>query len=110
MSSHRDRLRHGLVPLTTSLGPASYHAQLNTPISAVSMASSHLQSAHTPASAIQPYNPQEWMPSPAVASADRVHQLSDSQGMFPWPQLFLHCLSSMLTGMSSVATAASPSV
>lgn len=85
MSSSRDpqRLRQGLVPLTTTaLGPASYHAQLNTPISAVSMASSHLQSAsQTPSSSIQPYNPQEWMPSPGVGGAERVQMMTpETQG------------------------------
>ncbi|KAK3191451.1 hypothetical protein K4F52_002662 [Lecanicillium sp. MT-2017a] len=68
MASPRDptRLRQGLNPLTTSsLGP--YNTQLSTPISAISMASSQVHSAHTPASAIQPYNPQEWLPSSAPA-------------------------------------------
>ncbi|KAL6902720.1 hypothetical protein GGI43DRAFT_350192 [Trichoderma evansii] len=66
-TSPRDstRLRHALHPLsTTSL--AGYGNQLVSPISAVSMASSHVQSMHTPASAIMPYNPQEWVASPAA--------------------------------------------
>ncbi|KAM0251272.1 hypothetical protein ACHAQJ_008263 [Trichoderma viride] len=66
-SSPRDRtrLRHALHPLsTTSL--AGYGNQLVSPISAVSMASSHVQLMHTPASAIMPYNPQEWVASPAT--------------------------------------------
>ncbi|KFH43873.1 hypothetical protein ACRE_053510 [Hapsidospora chrysogenum ATCC 11550] len=73
MSSSRDvaRLRLGLNPLTTtSLG--SYN-HLNTPISAVSMSSSHFASTQqTPSSAIQPYNPQEWVASPSQ-SIDRPH-------------------------------------
>lgn len=69
-SSPRDptRLRHALHPLsTTSL--AGYGNQLVSPISAVSMASSHVQLMHTPGSAILPYNPQEWVASPAVMAA-----------------------------------------
>ncbi|KAJ6437806.1 ubiquitin carboxyl-terminal hydrolase [Purpureocillium lavendulum] len=84
MDSPRDqaRLRQGLNPLTTSsLGVGPFNAQLNTPISAVSMASSHIHSAHTPASAIQPYNPQEWVPTPGPApptmpSTDRTRQFA----------------------------------
>ncbi|GAB0135814.1 hypothetical protein EsDP_00004139 [Epichloe bromicola] len=66
MASPRDpaRLRQDLNPLTTS-SLAPYGGRASSPISAVSMASSHIQSAHTPPSAIQPYNPQEWVPSPA---------------------------------------------
>ncbi|KAF7551782.1 hypothetical protein G7046_g7618 [Stylonectria norvegica] len=74
MASARDpaRLRQGLNPLTTtSLGV--YNHQLQTPLSAISMTSSHLQSAHTPASSIQPYNPQEWAATP-VAGPERTHQ------------------------------------
>ncbi|KAL7913254.1 hypothetical protein GGI35DRAFT_284474 [Trichoderma velutinum] len=69
-SSPRDptRLRHALHPLsTTSL--AGYGNQLVSPISAVSMASSHVQTIHTPGSAILPYNPQEWVASPAAMAA-----------------------------------------
>lgn len=76
MASPRDpaRLRQGLNPLTTSsLGTYGNHA--NSPISAVSMASTHIQSAQTPGSAIQPYNPQEWVPSPA--------QMPDRSRQFP---------------------------
>ncbi|KAG5918929.1 hypothetical protein E4U42_006703 [Claviceps africana] len=69
MASPRDpaRLRQGLNPLTTS-SLAPYGARPGSPMLALSMASSHVQlqpAAHTPASAIQPYNPQEWVPSPA---------------------------------------------
>ncbi|KND88161.1 hypothetical protein TOPH_07158 [Tolypocladium ophioglossoides CBS 100239] len=87
MDSPRDqaRLRRGLNPLTTSpLGP--YNAQLNTPlsaVSAVSMASLHIHSAHTPGSTIQPYNPQEWVSSPAPAPAppERPRQIQmEAQG------------------------------
>ncbi|OAA51689.1 hypothetical protein NOR_00282 [Metarhizium rileyi] len=67
MASPRDpaRLRQGLNPLSTnSLGTYGHH--VNSPMSAVSMVSSHmLSAAQTPGSAIQPYNPQEWVPSPA---------------------------------------------
>ncbi|KAG6002498.1 hypothetical protein E4U43_001103, partial [Claviceps pusilla] len=66
MASSRDppRLRQDLNPLTTSLlSPCG--ARASSPMSALSMASSHAQPAQTPASAIQPYNPQEWVPSPA---------------------------------------------
>ncbi|VBB80275.1 Putative protein of unknown function [Podospora comata] len=69
MSSSRDptaRLRAGLNPLlTASLGV--YHPQHNngTPHSALSV-SSHgaFSSNQTPLSAIQPYNPQQWITSP----------------------------------------------
>ncbi|KAL7790435.1 hypothetical protein V8C37DRAFT_384378 [Trichoderma ceciliae] len=69
-SSTRDptRLRHGLHPLsTTSL--AGYGNQLVSPISTMSMASPHVLSIHTPGSAILPYNPQEWVASPATMPA-----------------------------------------
>jgi hypothetical protein len=82
MSNARDptRLRQGLNPLlTTSLG--AYHNQLSTPLSAVSLASTHNPySAQTPGSAIQPYNPQEWIASPA-AGPERTHQFPESHGM-----------------------------
>ncbi|KAI2629924.1 hypothetical protein GGR54DRAFT_636105 [Hypoxylon sp. NC1633] len=88
MTSSRDsttsRLRQTLNPLrTTAL--AGFHNQLATPHSAVSINSSHnFAGLHTPASSIQPYNPQEWLPSPAVGP-ERSHQfpppssLRDSQ-------------------------------
>ena len=83
MSNGRDpaRLRQGLNPLlTTSLGVGAYHnGQLGTPLSAVSLSSAHQFSAHTPGSAIQPYNPQEWIGSP-VAGPERTHQFPESQG------------------------------
>ncbi|KAG5951079.1 hypothetical protein E4U53_003814 [Claviceps sorghi] len=77
MASPRDaaRLRQGLNPLTTS-SLAPYGARAGSPMSALSVASSHVQlqpAALTPASAIQPYNPQEWVPSPAPM-ADRPRQ------------------------------------
>ncbi|KAB5566867.1 hypothetical protein GE09DRAFT_1171830 [Coniochaeta sp. 2T2.1] len=84
MSSARDptaRLRAGLNPLlTASLGV--YHPnQTNTPLSAVSMASgSHtgslnaFSSAQTPVSAIQPYNPQQWIASPVPGHPERAAQ------------------------------------
>ncbi|KAL7621848.1 hypothetical protein AAE478_007348 [Parahypoxylon ruwenzoriense] len=77
MTSSRDsttsRLRQTLNPLrTTAL--AGFHNQLATPHSAVSISSPYnLNGLHTPASSIQPYNPQEWAPSPAVGP-ERTHQ------------------------------------
>jgi hypothetical protein len=78
MASPRDpsRLRPGLNLLTTnSLAPNTYGNHVNSPMSAVSMASPFIQSAQTPSSAIQPYNPQEWVPSPA--------QMPDRSRQFP---------------------------
>lgn len=67
MSSSRDptaRLRAGLNPLlTNSLGGFGHNA--GTPVSALSVAPhSAFTPAQTPMSAIQPYNPQEWIGSP----------------------------------------------
>ncbi|KFA71772.1 hypothetical protein S40288_08764 [Stachybotrys chartarum IBT 40288] len=82
MTPSRDpvRLRQGLNPLTTtSLGPfiSQHHS---TPMSAVSMAVSHAH-AQTPASAIQPYNPQEWIASPAPGPERMAQSFSpESQG------------------------------
>ncbi|KAH7312350.1 hypothetical protein B0I35DRAFT_480812 [Stachybotrys elegans] len=73
MTPSRDpvRLRQGLNPLTTtSLG--HFVIQHNTPMSAVSMATTH--AVATPASAIQPYNPQEWVASPATQASERLSQ------------------------------------
>ncbi|KAG7111402.1 hypothetical protein HYQ44_009597 [Verticillium longisporum] len=89
MSNPRDpsRLRQGLNPLlTTSLG--GYH-QSAAPLSAVSLSSTshHLQSAQptpTTGSAIQPYNPQEWIASPA-AGPERTHQFPETQSVSPPP-------------------------
>lgn len=83
MASPRDpaRLRQGLNPLTTSALGSLASQQHGTPISAVSMASSHAQSAHTPASAIQPYNPQEWVPPGAPPMPERqVQYAAEAQG------------------------------
>lgn len=82
MTPSRDpaRLRQGLNPLTTtSLGPFN---PLNTPMSAMSVASPHLlHSASTLGSAIQPYNPQQWVPSPAPSSERMsLHLSSDAHG------------------------------
>ncbi|KAI2463557.1 hypothetical protein F4781DRAFT_117155 [Annulohypoxylon bovei var. microspora] len=94
MSSPREsatsRLRQTLNPLrTTALG--GFHNQLNTPHSAVSITSSHtFAGLHTPASSVQPYNPQEWVPSPIVGP-ERTRQfaplssLRDSQSAAPAP-------------------------
>ncbi|KAI1434716.1 hypothetical protein GGR50DRAFT_694778 [Xylaria sp. CBS 124048] len=77
MSSARDtssRLRQTLNPLLTSaLGYHSQHNQLNAPHSAISTNSPYAFGGLTPASSIQPYNPQEWIPSPAVGP-ERPHQ------------------------------------
>ncbi|EQK97952.1 hypothetical protein OCS_06336 [Ophiocordyceps sinensis CO18] len=62
------RLRHGLSPLTTSSLASHVANHLNTPISAVSMTSSHIHSAHMSGGPIQPYNPQEWVSPPPVSS------------------------------------------
>ncbi|KAK3316048.1 hypothetical protein B0H66DRAFT_275704 [Apodospora peruviana] len=83
MSSSRDptaRLRAGLNPLlTASLGVYHGHGSNSTPLSAMSV-SSHgaFSSGQTPVSAIQPYNPQEWIASPIVGpggGAERMQQL-----------------------------------
>lgn len=84
ISDNRDgsRLRQRLNPLLTSLGAFSQQNS-NTPLSAVSY-SSNSYNASTPASAIQPYNPQQWLPSPmAGPGPERGHQLSspDSNGI-----------------------------
>ncbi|KAI8623271.1 hypothetical protein F5Y19DRAFT_389930 [Xylariaceae sp. FL1651] len=74
MNSTRDttsRLRQTLNPLLTSA--LGHHNQLNTPQSAVSINSPHTFGGLTPASAIQRYNPQEWIPSPVVGP-ERTHQ------------------------------------
>ncbi|KAK2597919.1 hypothetical protein N8I77_012671 [Diaporthe amygdali] len=83
MNDNRDPrgLRPRLNPLlTSSLGPFSQ--QGSTPISAMSF-SSNSHNAPTPSSAILPYNPQEWLPSPMPGPGpERSHQLSspDSTG------------------------------
>ncbi|KAM7204890.1 hypothetical protein V8F20_003352 [Naviculisporaceae sp. PSN 640] len=75
MSSSRDptaRLRAGLNPLLTASLGVPYHGHgtnSNTPLSAISMTSHGAFSSNqsqTPVSAIQPYNPQEWIASPIV--------------------------------------------
>ncbi|KAF4124333.1 hypothetical protein GMORB2_4999 [Geosmithia morbida] len=86
-SSSRDtpRLRFGLNPLmTASLGSSSHNLQPHgTPISALSMASSHLVSAQTPGSAIQPYNPQEWVASPAQTVDRQSSYTAEPHGEHP---------------------------
>lgn len=74
MTSARDntsRLRQTLNPLLTSA--LGYHSQLGTPRSAATISSPHALGLSTPASSIQPYNPQEWIPSPVVGP-ERMHQ------------------------------------
>jgi len=89
MSASRDptaRLRAGLNPLlTASLGV--HHGgfnNINTPQSALSV-SSHgaFSSGQTPLSAIQPYNPQEWISSPVVGPGpERAQSFHSSQQQF----------------------------
>ena len=79
-SGDHARLRHALSPLrTTALDPFAVTAQqhqqqLNTPMSAISMASSSIYSPQSTGSALQPYNPQEWMPPLNIAGAERPQQ------------------------------------
>ncbi|GAB1315665.1 hypothetical protein MFIFM68171_05875 [Madurella fahalii] len=91
MSSSRDptaRLRAGLNPLlTASLGVYHGHNP-NTPLSAMSV-SSHgaFSSGQTPLSAIQPYNPQEWISSPiAGPGPERIPHGQPAQS-FQEPQI-----------------------
>ncbi|CAM1506444.1 Fc.00g060850.m01.CDS01 [Cosmosporella sp. VM-42] len=94
------RLRQGLNPLTTSLG--AYSNQLTTPMSAVSMTSSHITSAQTPGSTIQPYNPQEWGAEPATM-AHRGHQfISEPQASPPPPPPYSPPRSQQQRPMSTV--------
>ena len=74
MNNVRDpsRLRLGLNPLLTQSLGSSY--QQNVPLSAVALNSNVQYSVHTPASAIQPYNPQEWVASPAPERPHTFHQ------------------------------------
>ncbi|KAK0641281.1 hypothetical protein B0T16DRAFT_393590 [Cercophora newfieldiana] len=92
MAASRDptaRLRAGLNPLLTASLGVYHNGQLanNTPLSAVSMTShGPFSSAQTPVSAIQPYNPQEWIGSPIVGpSQDRMPQMQPAQS-FGEPQ------------------------
>ncbi len=80
MTSPRDpaRLRQGLNPIITSpvlLGV--YNPSAATPLSAVSMSSTHVMPVQTPSSAIQPYNPQEWIATPVVTPEQQLHELGD---------------------------------
>ncbi|OAA63834.1 hypothetical protein ISF_04543 [Cordyceps fumosorosea ARSEF 2679] len=87
MSSPRDRLRQGLNPLSTSaLGSLVAQQQHGTPISAISMASPHLLALQTPVSALQPYNPQEWVPPGAPQMPERqVQYAAEAQASAPPP-------------------------
>ncbi|KAH7161427.1 hypothetical protein EDB81DRAFT_641683 [Dactylonectria macrodidyma] len=81
MTSPRDptQLRLGLNPLaTTALG--GYTNPHGTPISAISMTSSHLHSVQTPASTIQPYNPQQWVAAPAGGPERPAQYVPEAQG------------------------------
>lgn len=75
------RLRQGLNPLSTQSLGGPYHNPHPAPLSAISLTPSHIQSAHSTSagSAIQPYNPQEWIGSPSVSN-DRPRQYTESQG------------------------------
>ncbi|KAF5262849.1 hypothetical protein RAB80_008353 [Fusarium oxysporum f. sp. vasinfectum] len=81
MTSHEAaRLRQGLLPLTTT-SVGAFNNPLHTPISAVSMSSSHFHSAvQTPGSSIQPYNPQEWVPTQAAVAERAVQYAGEVQG------------------------------
>ncbi|KAL2021692.1 hypothetical protein VTK56DRAFT_6784 [Thermocarpiscus australiensis] len=92
MSSSRDptaRLRAGLNPLlTASLGAYHSHNSNNTPVSALSV-SSHgvFSSGQTPLSAIQPYNPREWVASPVAGPGPERMQHAQPAQPFQDPQL-----------------------
>ncbi|OAA59878.1 hypothetical protein SPI_06076 [Niveomyces insectorum RCEF 264] len=90
MNAARDptsRLRANLNPLRTSSlgGVGGFHGPAGgTPLSAVSLVShSGLSLNQTPLSAIQPYNPQEWVPSPAQERGH--HQEQQSSPSLPPP-------------------------
>ncbi|GAO16291.1 hypothetical protein UVI_02016790 [Ustilaginoidea virens] len=72
------RLAQGLgLSLLNNASPTPSAAHANSPVSAVSMpSSSHTQSA------IQPYNPQEWVPSPAQV-VDRSRQFATEAAQEP---------------------------
>ena len=74
------RLRAGLNPLlTASLGIFHGQNSNSTPLSAISSTSHNpFTSSHTPVSALQPYNPQEWVASP-VAGPERTQPFPDPQ-------------------------------
>ncbi|CAK7231064.1 hypothetical protein SBRCBS47491_007803 [Sporothrix bragantina] len=77
MNTGRDstsRLRANLNPLRTTALSGVFHGPNVTPLSAISM-------AQTPASAIQPYNPQQWAASPAPER----HHYQDPQPSPPPP-------------------------
>ncbi|KAH8896031.1 hypothetical protein GQ53DRAFT_681659 [Thozetella sp. PMI_491] len=89
MSSAHDptaRLRAGLNPLlTASLGVYHNQNSNSTPLSGISMSSHNpFSSTHTPVSAMQPYNPQEWVAPPATGP-DRSHQFQEPQVTPPPP-------------------------
>ncbi|PHH81049.1 hypothetical protein CDD82_1355 [Ophiocordyceps australis] len=71
------RIRHGLHPLTTA-STRSVAASPSSPPSTLFMTSPRL---HLPASAIQPYNPQEWVSSSASTLAPELQ--SDQHGLSP---------------------------
>ncbi|CAK7205852.1 hypothetical protein SEUCBS139899_008631 [Sporothrix eucalyptigena] len=77
MNTGRDptsRLRANLNPLRTTALSGVFHGPSVTPLSAISM-------AQTPASAIQPYNPQQWAASPVPER----HHYQDPQPSPPPP-------------------------
>ena len=87
MNNTRDpsRLRMGLNPLVTSpLGPGyqQNHPQNHPPLSAVALSPNTQYSIHSPASAIQPYNPQQWIASP-IAGPERTHGYGREQPSKP---------------------------
>lgn len=100
MSSARDptaRLRAGLNPLLTASIGAYHPNNTNTPLSAVSVASgSHssvngFSSSQTPVSAIQPYNPQQWIASPVPGHPERpTRTYEEPQRKFCFGLLYAH--------------------
>lgn len=88
MNPSRDptaRLRAGLNPLLTASLGYQPHNPNHTPISALSVNSQGaFSSGQTPLSAIQPYNPQEWMASPMAGPApDRMYAVQNPQHIQP---------------------------
>ncbi|KAI9151795.1 hypothetical protein HJFPF1_09006 [Paramyrothecium foliicola] len=104
MTPSRDpaRLRQGLNPLTTTSLGSFNAAPLNTPMSAMSVASPHLHSAPTLGSAIQPYNPQQWVASPTAAPERMSLHLSDAHGKAQLPS---HLTPLRLTTRLTIAVA-----
>src|SRR5882757_3650893 len=100
MSALRDaaRRRLELNPLTTSLGLApQVHQTPNSAISsnALSAPFGYNPSTYTPVSAARPYNPQQWLNSPAAASDAGTHhsigRVQDTEGILNYPLCIYSC-------------------